>query len=212
MRAVNLLPVKAPRARGPRSALKRLATLAGVATVALVAVALVLSYTGAQASIRDRQVTLAGLNVQLAAAAPPRRQLSTAEQQLASEQAPRISALNAVLVNRVAWDRVLERLALVLPDDVWLTSLSAAHAAPTAPVAAGATTTAPAAAGSGSCGSSGVCITGYTYSQASVARLLARLAVVPAFGNVQLVSSVLAKLGTRRVYEFTVNTSLMGLG
>ena len=36
----------------------------------------------------------------------------------------RTLALAAALGKRVAWDRILRRMALVLPDDVWLTNLT----------------------------------------------------------------------------------------
>jgi len=36
-----------------------------------------------------------------------------------------VTALSAALTSRVAWDRVFREFSLVLPDDVWLTTLSA---------------------------------------------------------------------------------------
>ena len=50
---------------------------------------------------------------------------------LAAEKGARVGALSAALTSRIAWDRVLRQVSLVLPEDVWLTSLSA-----TAPTAA----------------------------------------------------------------------------
>jgi Tfp pilus assembly protein PilN len=47
-------------------------------------------------------------------------------------------------------------------------------------------------------------ITGYTYSQDSVARLLERLSVVPDLKNVQLQSSASTKVGGQQVYAFTI--------
>ena len=47
-------------------------------------------------------------------------------------------------------------------------------------------------------------ISGYTYSQDSVARLLERLSVVPDLTNVQLQTSAWTKLAGRNVYAFTI--------
>ena len=40
-----------------------------------------------------------------------------------TDREQRSLALDSALGKRVAWDRILRRFALVLPDDVWLTSL-----------------------------------------------------------------------------------------
>ena len=56
-----------------------------------------------------------------------------------------MTALSAALSRRVAWDRIFRELSLVLPDDVWLATLSAkapvssSVAAAPAPAAAGTT-------------------------------------------------------------------------
>jgi hypothetical protein len=47
-------------------------------------------------------------------------------------------------------------------------------------------------------------IEGYTYSQASVARLLERLEVLPDLKNVQLQDSHAAPLGGQTVFNFTI--------
>ena len=96
--------------------------------------------------------------------------------ELEEEKNARIGALSAALAGRLAWDRVLREVSLVLPDDVWLSSLSA-----TAPVGASASTVA-----------AGFSINGQTYSHDGVARLLARLAIVPHLSNVQLLHSSVA--------------------
>ena len=94
-----------------------------------------------------------------------------------------------------SWDRVLRRRALVLPDDVWLTSLSAQ-----APMAPGAGTRALAT----DAAANGMTIMGYTYSHAGVARLLSRLTVLPDLTSVQLQTSMLADIGKRKVVQFTI--------
>jgi Tfp pilus assembly protein PilN len=116
---------------------------------------------------------------------------------LDQEKSARISALSAALSGRLAWDRVLREVSLVLPDDVWLTTLSAQ-----APAAAASPTAA-----------AGFTISGRTYSQDGVARLLARLSIVPHLTGVQLQhSSVTISQTGRKVVEFTINANVKAAG
>jgi Tfp pilus assembly protein PilN len=111
---------------------------------------------------------------------------------------------------------------MVLPDDVWLVKLSGnapyASTSATGPVAGGH---APAAAsarsgatgstapgGTSSDGSTMFNVEGYTYSQAGVARFMTRLAVVPDFENVQLLSSEQAQVSGRTVYHFQIGADI----
>ena len=72
---------------------------------------------------------------------------------------------------------------------------------PQAPTAGGASST------------SGFTINGRTYSQDGVARLLARLALVPHLTNVTLQHSSAATSETgRKVVEFTINATVKGVG
>jgi Tfp pilus assembly protein PilN len=119
------------------------------------------------------------------------------ETMLVGQQKQRFDALASALSRRVAWDRVLRELAIVLPDDVWLTSLNAKSPASPAS-AAPATPTAPGAA------PTGFVINGYTYSQNGVARLLSRLSVLPDLHNVQLQTSSLSKVGAQQIVQFTI--------
>ena len=115
------------------------------------------------------------------------------EDALAAEKGARVGALSAALGGRVAWDRVLRQVSLVLPEDVWLTSLAASAAAAPAPDA-----TQAAAAGSG------FTLTGATYSQNGVARFLSRLAVIPDLANVRLQSSQSQLVNERELVQFTI--------
>jgi Tfp pilus assembly protein PilN len=83
----------------------------------------------------------------------------------------------------------------VLPDDVWLTTLSAKS--PISPLTNAAISAAGAAP-------SQFIIEGRTYSHDGVARLLSRLQVVPDLTNVQLQSSAVTPLGNSSVVAFTI--------
>jgi hypothetical protein len=58
----------------------------------------------------------------------------------------------------------------------------------------------------------GLRLTGHTFGQAGVARLLARLSTVPTLSGVQLVSSSRVDKGNRKVIQFEVAATLRGAG
>jgi Tfp pilus assembly protein PilN len=196
MRAVNLLP------RDDRRSSRKLNPVAvvGIAGTTLVASALTALMVMASGSISSKESELADLQVELQVIPKPAQAQPDNSEALAGEESARVTALSAALTERVAWDRVLRQFALVLPDDVWLTSLNA-----TAP---GATPGAAAPPAEGAVAvSTGFAITGYTYSHEAVARLLSRLAVIGDLENVQLQRSAVTA-GNSKVVEFTVVASV----
>jgi Tfp pilus assembly protein PilN len=198
MRAVNLLPRQHVEQRRERpNAVVLLAAIGGAAVVlALVAGTLV-----ANRSVDRNQQALSTARAVLAVT--PAHELSAQtqafRQQVLTQREQRSLALASALGKRVAWDRVLRRFALVLPDDVWLTSMVGTVPLDPQPTATATTTPSaiPAAA-------TELTIQGSTYSQASVARLLARLSVVPDLQNVQLKSSATTSLSRQTVINFTI--------
>jgi Tfp pilus assembly protein PilN len=124
-------------------------------------------------------------------AATPAKTLSAKTQAfrstLLSQREERSLALAAGLGKRVSWDRILGHVAQVMPSDVWFTRVSG-----TVPLEA--TTTAATTAVTGPSAlpptPTQLTIAGQTYSQASVARFLARLQVDPDLKNVQLQTSL----------------------
>lgn len=214
MRAVNLLPADTKQRKsfqGPG-----LLVIGMVVLAAVVVGALAMSYLSASSSVSTSQDDLASVRAQIAALPKGQQPPSVADQQLASDHSMRVQALNAALTGRVSWDRVLRQVDLVLPSDVWLTDLSGQAPDPPSPVATtsttGTTTTpapvTPPPGSSGSCGAGSFCISGYTYSQESVARLLTRLETVPTLSNVQLVSSTSQVVGKQTVYQFHIQAEL----
>jgi Tfp pilus assembly protein PilN len=203
MRAVNLLP----RDHGQRTIKKEsLPVLVGACSAVLVLALLGAMFMMGSGKIASAQRNLDDLNRRFQALPPPPPGPTAAEQSLAGEQSARVTALTAALASRVSWDRVFREFSLVLPDDVWLTELSAKS--PISPA-----TNASSSTGVGT--PSEFTMTGRTYSHDGVARLLSRLQVVPDLTNVQLVSSTLAKVGNQDVVEFTIAadiTSATGAG
>jgi len=191
VRAVNLLP----RDQGQRTIKKEsLPVLIGACSGVLVAAVLGAMFMMGSGKIAAQQRKLDDLTRIYQVLPPPPAGPSAAQQQLAGEQSARVSALSTALTSRVAWDRVFREFSLVLPNDVWLTTLTAKS--PVSPVTNTATSTGGAP--------SQFTIQGRTYSHDGVARLLSRLQVVPDLTNVQLLSSTLSKVGGQDVVEFSI--------
>jgi Fimbrial assembly protein (PilN) len=200
MRAVNLLPSDA----GQRSVLTTLfggrspsaPALIGLFGGAVVLLALAIGVTLAGRDEARKRDELERRQTELALLPLPAKSPSPMRAALAENHAPRLAAVTAAMSGRVAWDRILNRLSLVVPEDVWLKSLELK--APAAPEAA--------ASGDSAASSTptGVTLVGYTYSHKGVARFLSRLALIPDLANVQLVSSSVNELGRRKVVAFTI--------
>jgi Tfp pilus assembly protein PilN len=210
MRAVNLLPKDSARRAGPPVPTAVAATvIGGLVLVSLIISVLLLSAHG---KVKSRQLELAQKQAELAAIPVPAQSRLQQQDALVADKSARVAALNAALSKRIAWDRVLREFALVLPDDVWLLSLSAT--APSSATATPATTTSSTSSSSTPAlgGQLGFSIEGYTYSHDAVARLLTRLAIVPDLQQVQLVSSQQAKLGNRTVIHFKISANVRAPG
>src|SRR5436190_9790798 len=122
MRAVNLLP----RDPAQKSSLKKeqIPFVVGGCVGLLVTALLASQYLSHSGKLSTERQNLADLKTQLAALPEPPPAPTPAETKLVSEQKARLDALNSALKTRVAWDRVLREFSLVLPSDVWLTSLN----------------------------------------------------------------------------------------
>jgi Tfp pilus assembly protein PilN len=199
MRAVNLLPRQQVAQKRERTNTVALVAALGGGVVLLVLVA---GFLLANRSVDRQRQDLSAARAVLAATPAHHVSAKTTAFRSAvlTQREQRSLALASAIGKRVAWDRILRRFALVLPDDVWLTDLTgtvpldSALPAGTAPATPGALPTTPTA----------LTITGYTYSQASVARLLERLEVLPDLKNVQLQNSQSAILGGQTVFNFTI--------
>ena len=197
MKAVNLLPREdAPRKATGGGRSNTVAIVAGAGGL-LVVLALAVATTVASNHVSSARADLDASRAELART-PAHASSSLARNRLLSARERRTLALASTLSRRVAWDRILRRLALVLPDDVWLTDL--AGDTPTGTL----DTTATAAPATPGAVPTGLQIDGYSYSHAAVARLLSRLAVVPDLKDVQLQTSTAEELNGVRVVRFTI--------
>ena len=212
-RGVNLVPSELRNARKHRS----LKPLLVPAAVILPIFALGAMAMQARGDVADRETQLLALQSEYSALPVPTT--PEIDPALSGSEAIRAGAVAEVLGSRVAWDGVLRDFAKVLPGNVWLTQLTAKVAKPlSTPIdptqaAAAASTTPPPPLPTGTATTpSGVTITGYTYTQADVARLLARVATLPTVKNVQLQSSANAMVGKKSVVQFTILADLRESG
>jgi Tfp pilus assembly protein PilN len=203
MRAFNLLPKEEVHAatEGKPSPLPHvIVALAGVLAFA----ALAAFYLSSSAGVTSKSSQLDDLRSELAALQVPEKQPQTGGTNgpdFESERAARTAALSAALADRLAWDRVLRELALVLPSDVTLTSLDGTSPSPGS--ASAATDSAV----------STFRITGNSTSQAGVARLLSRLQVIPELSSVQLEYATASNNADEpSVVTFSINAGLRQQG
>ena len=194
MRAINLLP--RDDARGPQK--RQWIVLVPVVLAVLLAALLSATFLSASGKVKDKQAELVTLQDELQAIPTPDASRVKTQTALAADKQARVTALSGALSRRVAWDRVFRELSLVLPNDVWLATVSAKAPVPSS------SATAPPPASTTSAAATQFTIDGFTYSHAAVARLLSRLAVVPDLVNVQLQQSTLSKVGTANAVHFVI--------
>jgi len=207
MRAINLLPRDEKRRAGP--ALPTPVAVTALVSLTVVTVLLCGLFLSAHGNVSARQLELTQKDAELAAIPVPAQSQLQQQDALVADKQARVAALNTALSRRIAWDRILREFALVLPDDVWLLSMSAN--APTlatvAPNTTSASSTAPALGGQ-----LGFNIEGHTYSHDAVARLLSRLSVIPDLERVQLVTSEETVLGSRTAIHFKIAANVRAPG
>ncbi len=211
MRAVNLLPRDSERSRSENSRAPLLIAGGGIGAVTVATVVLAFSTA---ATIDEKRDELAATEAAIAAV-PTQGPSAPTNALIVQERTDRTVALAAALTSRVPFDRLLRDLSYVLPQDAWLTGMTAA-----APVAASAAGSVP--PGTPSSGPPGITIQGATYTQESVARVLARLSTLPSLEQVRLTGSSLvlppddsatdkktkSKSKQKPVVTFTISASL----
>jgi Tfp pilus assembly protein PilN len=203
MRAVNLLP----KDDGQRQRKKQnYPALVSTGVAVLVIGLLGVMYFSAKSTAEQKDLALQDAQAELALLPTPADSAAktASQRQLAGERDQRVSALSSALTHRVAWDRVLREISLVLPEDVWLKDFAASS-----PYPAGASAAPTSANGQAP---TLLTVNGYTYSHDAVARLMTRLAVIPDLQNVWLQQSALSTVGSRSIVAFTIMADVRQAG
>ena len=189
MRAVNLLPLELRAHKSIRQ--EDPAVVVGSALGVIVMIAVGAAFFVAHGKVGGQQHRLTGAQLALAALSQHKHAPLKSSHPavpitpivpppaVTGEEAAWLTAVSTNLSQRIAFDRVLRDVSLVIPDDVTLTSLTMA-----APIVAAAIPGVPAPASS-----QGFVIAGNAYSYDSVARLLSRLSLVPDLSTVTLTST-----------------------
>ncbi len=181
MQAVNLLPAYA-RPAGRWSAVGKGVTPVAVTRIGgVVAAACALAIAGVyvyeRSIVSNRHATLTTVQARLTAVeaiAAPLRAAQSASQ-------ARAAAVRSIDHSRVRWEGILSDLARVMPNQVYLKTLNAEAAGAVAPATPTAAPTPGVTAASTS-----FTITGVAASQADVALVLDRLALLPWLSDVTL--------------------------
>lgn len=173
MRPVNLIP---PEERRGERAPMRTGPLAYV-VVAVLAIGLVAVTLTVVASnqVSDRKAEKASLESQVAEAQAEAQQVQSFAD-FASVQQTRETTVSTLAQSRFDWERVLRELAIVIPDDVWITNLNAtvsADAAAAQGSGSGASTSSSASAVSDTISGPSLEIQGCAGGHEAVARFLA---------------------------------------
>jgi Tfp pilus assembly protein PilN len=204
MRAVNLLPRDVATTKGSR--------LSPPVVTGLVAAFLVVAVLGAgffkgSANVARKQTELDAARAELALIPAPAAQDSMSST-LATERVQRVTALQTALNGRISWDRVLREVSLVLPNDVWLSSLTLQAPVSVTPVVPVPGEDAPPPPPTSTTTSIDFQLNGKAFSHQGVARLLSRLALVPDLQGVTLGHSTRTELGKRGAVDFTVTAGI----
>jgi Tfp pilus assembly protein PilN len=211
VRAVNLLPTDVVDAKTREI---NAPLLAGVIGAVIVTFVLAAGFLHESAKVAHNRTELDAAHAELALIPAP-APIDSVSSTLAGEQTQRVAALQTALNGRMAWDRLLREISLVLPGDVWLSDLTL-QAPTTVPVTpdAGAVSATPATPTSTTPAptATGLTMNGSAFSHQGVARLLSRLALVPDLENVTLGHSTRVNPGKRGPVEFSVTAGIRAPG
>jgi Tfp pilus assembly protein PilN len=228
MRPVNLLPAPRVETRqddGQSSArtTKAVAIAAGL-TLAFVTAAAGFAFMHERSAANDRQSTLDDLQAKIAHT----HAATASSAPVATNTQGHLAAITSAASGRMAWDRLLDQLSRVMPPGASLETLQANDGTNTStstststPSTSTTTSSSPASklspSTSGTAPATGAAPTGFVVtgnagSQATVARALDRLALIPALSDVTLQSSKRADAAGKQALQFTIAATLRPTG
>jgi Tfp pilus assembly protein PilN len=202
MRAVNLLPKDLQARKSLREEDPAVVVGSALAVVVMIALGAAFYTAHTKASAAEKWLTAARLELgRLSLRQHPRPKPAkhavpitpiVPPPSITGQEATWLSAVSTDLSQRIAWDRILREVSLVMPDDVTLTSLT--MTAPTTSTTPGVPVTPT--PGGAAAAPQGFTISGSAFSYDSVARLLSRLALVPDLSDVTLSSTSAGTAGS----------------
>lgn len=181
MRAVNLIPTDQQRGAGGAAGKSGGGAYILLGALALVVV-LAASYVVTGKSVTDKKAKLASITQQATAAEAKSASLNSYTK-FASIRAKRVDTVSQLAASRFDWAHALREVSRVLPENAWLTQLTATTSS-SVNVGVGAS-----AALRSSLNVPAIQLQGCTTSQASVAKLIARLRLVDGVQRVSLEDS-----------------------
>ena len=221
MRAFNLLP--APRVEQRQDGVQsRLQTTNGIAAAAgavlvLVAVLIGFAFVQGRSDVSDRRTTLDRLETQVA-----RQQAAASVSAAVAAQAQaHLAAFTAASAGRAAYDNLLDQLGRVMPRGAWLDTLQLTPGAVSTSTTPTTQSTDSAVVTSNGLSSSGAAVApaattltvnGFALTQDTVARVLDRLALIPALSDVSLQSTQRADVAGKKAMQFTIVANVRTTG
>jgi Tfp pilus assembly protein PilN len=178
MRAVNLIPSDQQRGAGGAAGKSGGAAYVLLGALALI-VAMAAVYVTSGKSVNDKKAQLADVQAQAQAAEAKATSLQSYTK-FAAIRAKRVDTVTQLAASRFDWAHALREVARVLPDNAWLTSLTATTST-SVNIAGGASGQLRAAINAPA-----IVVQGCTTSQASVSKLLARLRLIDGVQRVSL--------------------------
>ena len=175
---------------------------------------LALGFVQGRSDVSDRRATLDRLEAQVA-----QKQAAASVSAAAAAQAQaHLAAFTAASSGRAAWDGLLDQLARVMPPGAWLDTLQLTPGATTAVATTSTTSAAVTTNGLSSSGGAATpaattfTVTGNALSQDAVARVLDRLALIPALSDVSLQSTQRADVAGKKAMQFTIVANVRTAG
>jgi len=223
MRAFNLLP--APRVEQRQDGVQsRLQTTNGIAAAAgavlvLLAVLIGFAFVQGRSDVSDRRTTLDRLEAQVARS----QAAASVSAAVAAQAQAHLAAFTAASAGRAASDNLLDQLGRVMPRGAWLEALQLTPGATSTPTTTTPTTqsTDSAVVTSNGLSSSGAAVApaattltvnGFALTQDTVARVLDRLALIPALSDVSLQSTQRADVAGTKAMQFTIVANVRATG
>ena len=206
MRAVNLIPANQTKARSSKKSRGPGRTLPIVLAVVLLVVAVggvAYAARSASSTVTSRQQQLSALDAQIAKLPKPAAPSSSGP--------GRLGIVQTVAAQRTTWDGFMNAFSRVVPEDIWLLDLTASASTPASTASTTPTTTTSSTPATPASAPTAFTVTGYTYSQPSVARLMRRLKLVPWLNDVSLTTSAKTLLNNHLVYQFTLGANVISL-